>query len=220
MTLQDWLYSNILFIVQLVILGFQIFFSVKTDRKRLDFEKFIELSKQASIKIEPYVDMSLQETILLTNIGNSSIDEIVVSLFLTIYQKGKTETSNKIEWENKTVLNPTEKATIRIFEKLCPILEDNKLIKKIVFEVPTNMHDYYGEPIMYQEEKKHIRNKFDIKLSVEVKPKVFETIKSINKTFMLSYYFREEAYETPPNDFRYEDNYEIKITELFGSWKS
>ena len=104
-------------------------------------------------------------------------------------------------------------------EKLAPVFEEHKLMRKREFDYPTSEKDWYGEYIWVKGSVKHLVKLFSVIVNIEVKSKVYDVTRTIKKKFKLDYDFKEEVYYDPTANFEYDDNYEIAITQLTGKWK-
>lgn len=223
MTIEEivsWFQQNLLFLIQMIVLVVQIYLTYRIDRGRLKIEKYIGISEKASLTIEPTTREHCREVVVLSNAGIAPIDEIDAKIDLTVSRKKTADIVLRFDWECKTVLNPKEKATISLYEKLDPILEENGLITTRTEEFPSGETDIEtGEHIMYEDIVRDLRKLFTVSISIEIKTKIYDMTRTINKKYRLDYDWLPEVYEEQPKDFQYEENFTIKATQLMGKWK-
>lgn len=217
-----WLEKNFLTVIQIlgtIILGY---LAYRINKGKMKIEKFVEITKKTGLAITwmgtpPY---SGNEIVKLSNCGVSPIDEILVKFDLTISSKGSPDISLNFEWERKTVFDTKEDVLIFLYEKLEPIYDENKLMKKHEFERPTFEKDWYGEYIMEMESVRHLTKPFTVIVNIEVQSKTYGTSRIIRKNFKIEYDFKPEYYDEQPADFQYDDNYQLSISQLMGNWKT
>lgn len=191
----------------------------KSDRTRLAMEKFVGFSEKENFTVTIVTQEHCKQTIEITNSGVVPIDETQVKIGLIVSRKSVPDISLNIEWESKEVLNSREKAIIPLYEKLDPLLDRNKLVTERSVSMPTGeVDEQTGEYTDYTETVRDLHKLFTVEINLAIKTKSYDVTRNINKKFRLSYDWLPEVYSIPPQDFQYEDNFSVQVTDVRGKW--
>lgn len=224
MTIEEiglWFQQNLFTLIQVAVGIILAYLAYRINKGRLKIEKYVGISEKAVLTVKPKTQYHKKEILALTNNGIIPIDEIQAKLDITISHKDSPDIPLHLEWECKTVLNSKEDAVIPVYEKLDQILEENKLITTRTVLFPTEERDVLtGEYVFGEDIVRDLHKSFSVTVNIEVKSKIYDSTRTIKKRFRFDYDWKPEFYAMPPEQFEYEENFAIQITELMGKWKT
>lgn len=224
MTIEEiglWFQQNLFALIQVVVGIILAYLAYRINKGRLKIEKYVGISEKAGLTVKPKTQHHEKETIVLSNTGIAPIDEIEAKLDITISHKNSKDIPLHLEWECESVLNPKEDAVIPLYQKLDPVLEENKLIITRTVEFSTEEIDIIsGEYILAKDIVRDLHKSFSATVNIEVKSQIYDSIKTIKKRFRFDYDWKPEVGRMPPDQFEYKENFTIQIAELMGKWKT
>lgn len=214
----SWVQQNLLAITQVVLVIIQAYLAYRINEGRLKIEKYVGISEKVGLAVKPKTQPN--EVIVLTNSGINPIDEIEAKFDIVISHKDSPDMPLHLEWECETVLNPKENAVIFLYQKLDGVLEENKLVTSRTVATPTGDIDPFSGEYIYDEYVvRDLHKPFSITVNIEVKSKIYDSTKTIKKRFRFDYDWHPE-FGVMPEQFQYEENFTIHISELMGKWKT
>lgn len=209
---------SIVAIVNVILIAF----NVKTRRDSLQLNRWTKMLQQSILRIEMLQGNWNNPQIILSNIGEVTIDEILTNIDISIQDHPN---GLHLEHSRKTILFPEETCTIDLPSNLEQFLIDQDILNiHTIKDIPIGIYDpITGEEKIMDLKFKHISREFSMIVLLDICYKVHTEIKRLKKKFSIYHLFVPEYGDFANADdpeCMYSDNYQLRIQEISGEWLS